>query len=533
MYIFAALFPILFALVLLTVFKVTPGKALFPAWLLTGIAALWLWQMPAVPVLAASVLGVLKALDIILIIFGAVLLLNVLKSSGAIRTVNHSFSAISDDRRIQAMIVAWMFGGFVEGVSGFGAAPALAAPLMVGLGIPAATAVAAALICNTLSVPFAAAGLPVLTTIATLGGAVDDPARFTAALADKLTAVSGLAGLFIPLIMVIFMVCSSKQPGKLKAIGEITPLALFAGAAYIVPWRLTALYFGVELPSIMGAVIGLPLLIGAVKMRFLVPKQVWDFAADEKTVPPQGNESDTPLMPAWQAWLPYFALAASLLIFRFPLLPFKGWFNAVVLHIPDIFGVAGTGLSWRVLNNPGIMPFMMISLFSAWAWHLDSRKLRQVLASTVKQSGQAAVAIAASVAMVQVMVNSAENPAGIPGMLSCIARGTADLLGKYFIAGSPFIGMFGTFFSGSCTVSNILFAPLQFDTAQMLGLDTPLIIALQNIGGGLGSMLRISGVIAACAIVNARGKEGRIILLNCIPAFILAVLAIIFALVLY
>jgi len=143
MYIFAALFPILFALVLLTVFKVTPGKALFPAWLLTGIAALWLWQMPAVPVLAASVLGVLKALDIILIIFGAVLLLNVLKSSGAIRTVNHSFSAISDDRRIQAMIVAWMFGGFVEGVSGFGAAPALAAPLMVGLGIPAATAVAA------------------------------------------------------------------------------------------------------------------------------------------------------------------------------------------------------------------------------------------------------------------------------------------------------------------------------------------------------------------------------------------------------
>jgi len=533
MYTFAAIFPILVALSLLTLFKVSPGKALLPAWILTVLSALWLWQMPPVPVLAASVLGVLKALDIILIIFGAVLLLNVLKTSGAIRTVNNSFSAISDDRRIQAMIVAWMFGGFIEGVSGFGAAPALAAPLLAGLGFPAATAVAAALICNTLSVPFAAAGLPVLTTVSTLGDTVGDPAQFTAAMADKLTVISGLSGLFIPLIMVIFMVCSSKQPRKLKSIVEITPLALFAGAAYIVPWRLTAVYLGVELPSIMGALVGLPLLILAVKLRFLVPAKVWDFAADEKPVLQAESRYDAPLMPAWQAWMPYFVLAASLLVFRFPLLPFRNWFNAVIITIPDIFGVPGTGLSWRILNNPGVMPFCLISLISAWAWHFKVPEQRQVLTATVKQTGQAAIAIAASVAMVQIMVNSAANPAGMPGMLNCIARSMAELLGRFFIAGAPFIGMFGTFFSGSCTVSNILFAPLQFDTARMLNIDPALIVALQNIGGGLGSMLRISGVIAACAIVNARGKEGRIILLNCIPAFILAVLAVIFALVLY
>ena len=137
-----------------------------------------------------------------------------------------------------------------------------------------------------------------------------------------------------------------------------------------------------------------------------------------------------------------------------------------------------------------------------------------------------AIAIAASVAIVQIMVFTAENTSGNPGMLDCVAKAASGLMGRAYLVSSPFIGILGTFFTGSCTVSNILFAPLQYNTAEMLKLSTELTVALQNVGGGLGSMIRLSGVIAACATVNAAGKEGKIILLNLIPATIMALLVV-------
>ena len=106
-------------------------------------------------------------------------------------------------------------------------------------------------------------------------------------------------------------------------------------------------------------------------------------------------------------------------------------------------------------------------------------------------------------------------------------------MGKYFIIISPFIGALGTFFAGSCTVSNILFIQLQFDTGTMLKLPEYIISALQNIGGGIGSMIRLSGVIATCATVNLSNKEGKIILLNMIPLTIFCVLSLIATAVLW
>ena len=144
---------------------------------------------------------------------------------------------------------------------------------------------------------------------------------------------------------------------------------------------------------------------------------------------------------------------------------------------------------------------------------------------------QASIAIAASFAIVQIMIHSSGNVAGIPGMLTVIAVAAADTLGKAYLIASPVIGAMGTFFAGSCTVSNILFGSIQFDTAHISGLSEEVAVALQNIGGGIGSMIRISGVVATCATVNASGKEGKIILINTIPALIIASLMVILALI--
>ena len=156
-----------------------------------------------------------------------------------------------------------------------------------------------------------------------------------------------------------------------------------------------------------------------------------------------------------------------------------------------------------------------------------------IIKNTAKQISGAAIAIASSVALVSVMVISRNNATDIPGMPDAVAVALALLMGKYFIISSPFIGALGTFFAGSCTVSDILFVQLQFDTSAMLNLPSYIVVALQNIGGGIGSMIRLSGVIATCATVKLTGKEGKIILLNIIPLTILCILALIATAVLW
>ncbi|MBO5667767.1 MAG: L-lactate permease [Lentisphaeria bacterium] len=535
MFVFSALLPIIAALILMCRFKVSPGKAMPLAWLLAAVFAVFIWKISWQTALAASIQGVFKSLDIILIIFGAVLLLNVLRHTGAMESINRTFSNISSDRRVQLIVIAWLFSGFIEGASGFGAAPALAAPLLAGLGFPPLIAVATSLICNTLPVPFGAVGIPTVTATATLAGQLErsgiSTETFAGEMVDKFTLISGVSGLFLPLTAIVFMIVAGGGRRKLRSIVEIIPLALISAAAYIIPWRLTALYLGPELPSMTGAVIGLPLILLLIRFRIFIPRYVWDFPGSKPADPQPPAAAQPSGKPAFQAWLPYLAMALSLFILKMPGSVFKN-LPGIKISLPEILNVPGSDASWNILNNPGLMPITIIAVISALCWRVPVQEQFTILRKTVKQISLSAIAIAASVAVVQLMVFSADNPAGIPGMLDCIAIAAAKFFGRAYLAGAPFIGILGTFFTGSCTVSNILFAPLQYNTADMLGLSTTLVIALQNIGGGLGSMIRISGVIAACATVNASGKEGKIILLNTIPAIIMGIITVICALVL-
>ncbi len=556
MYIFLGLLPIAAPLLLMTLWRVAPGKALAWSWLGTCVLGLAVWQMSPLRILAASLFGLLKGIDIILIIFGAVLLLNILDRSRAVLTINRTFAHISRDRRIQVIIIAWLFSAFIEGASGFGAAPALAAPLLVGLGFPAVTAVVVALICNTLPVPFGAVGIPVITGFSTLEHNLDRLGMahdvFAGDVLEQLTGIFALPGIFLPLIAVATMLILARDRYWRRSLLEITPLCLFSGLAYVIPWRYTALWFGPELPSLIGAVVALPLVIGCVKLGLLVPRRVWDFPAENNPIPadnaPQVDTAvgtdgiapapngvkPAPPMPVWKAWLPYALIALTLLLTRLPMLPCKALLGQLLrVDLPPLFGVAGTAFRWSALNNPGILPFMAVALAAALIFGMRSRALWQLVQCSEKQVRGAAIAIAASVAMVQVMIFSDVNGADAPDMLATIAKGASDLMGRAFMVGSPFIGMLGTFLSGSCTVSNILFISIQFDTAHLLGISESLLAALQNVGGSLGCMIRLSGVVAACATVNAAGQEARIILINCVPVMILGGLALLAAWLLY
>lgn len=530
MLVIAALLPIFTALLLMCRFKMSPGKAMPAAWLLAVILANRIWYMELPVATAATVLGIFKSLDIIFIIFGALLLLNVMQQSGAMKSINLTFSKISSDRRIQLLVIAWLFSGFIEGASGFGAAPALAAPLLATLGFPPLIAVVTALICNTLPVPFGAVGIPVKTTMSTLNSQLlksgIEPEAFEALFLKDLTIVSGISGIVLPLLAISAMIILSGGKRKLRSILEIAPLAIFAAAAYIIPWMLTAVFLGPELAAMAGTVVGLPLILLCIKYGILVPEYVWDFPEKNEAAIPDETPEITPNIPAFKAWMPYAALAVTLLILRMPGSVFLKILNSVTIIMPEISCLRGSSATWNILNNPGLIPISIIAVVSALCWKIPAKKQWIILKSTVSQIKMSAIAIAASVAIVQIMVFTAENTSGNPGMLDCVAKAASGLMGRAYLVSAPFIGILGTFFTGSCTVSNILFAPLQYNTAEMLKLSTELTVALQNVGGGLGSMIRLSGVIAACATVNAAGKEGKIILLNLIPATIMALLAV-------
>lgn len=538
-----ALTPIIAAMILMGAFRVSPQISLGAALLVSAGLGFFVWGMPADVIAGAAVLGVLKALDIILIIFGAIFLLNVLGKSGALAAINDSFSRISSDRRVQTVVLAWLFSGFIEGAAGFGAAAALTAPLLVGLGFPAVAAVSVALICNTMPVPFGGAGTPVLTVQKTLAESISaagmDTGTFMASAIEHTAGIFSVSGTFLPLIAVSFLVLTTSRERRLSSILEIAPFCLFAGLAYTVPWYFSARFLGPELPSMIGAVVGLPIVIAGVKFGFLIPRFVWRFPGEERASVPAGtpNAAGTAgdganKMSALKAWLPYAAIAAILVLTRLEFLPFREMLSSFG-RVTVEKGFFPGRFDWAFFNNPGVIPFLPVAVAAGLCFKLKPREIFGVCRASGKQIAAAAVAIAASVAMVQVMTYSGAGTAELPGMLTAVAEAAAALAGSAFPIISPLLGALGAFFSGSCTVSSILFVSIQFDTAKLLSLPQETIVALQLVGGGIGSMIRISGVIAACATVNAGGKESRIMAVCCVPVAILIVLSLLAAEVLY
>lgn len=537
MYAFMAFLPILATIILMVGFNWSAKKALPVAWVLAAAIALGIWRMDFSYVMSYSVFGVLKAIDVLIIIFGAILLMNTLKQSGAMATINSGFSGITQDRRIQAVIIGWMFGSFIEGAAGFGTPAALAGPLLVGLGFPPLAAAMVALIYDSTSVSFGAVGTPIFGTMSTISGNLAavgaDAEAFKLSLTNWVAITHSLIGIFIPLLGICMM---TKFFGKQRSIKDglaAAPFAIFAGLAFVVPYVLIALFFGPELPSLVGAFIGLAIVIFAAKRGFLMPKKEWDFpdasewSDDWKSTVDMGDVGAA-TMSLVKAWTPYALIAIILVITRIPALGLKSLLSSQVITIRNVMGMEGLnyGLRWAYL--PGTIPFILIAVTTHFIHGMKGEQIKVAWKTTFKQITGAAIALFAGVAMVQLMLNSGVNGAGIESMLTEMAKAAANISGAAYPFFAPFIGVLGAFMSGSNTVSNILFSSLHFETATILDMPQVLIVALQVIGGAVGNMICVNNVVAACATVGALGSEGKIIRRNAIPTFIYGIAAAIF-----
>ncbi len=529
-----ALLPIATVFVLLVVLARSAKFSMFVAYVVTVATALLVWGTELNKILGATVNGFVTAVSLLYIVFGAILMLYTLEESGGIRSIRSGFTSISPDRRVQAIIIAWLFGSLIEGASGFGTPAAIAAPLLVAIGFPAMAAVMVTLIIQSTPVSFGAVGTPILVGVRTgLEGQpiVDStiaPTPFFDYLLEitvKVATLHGIVGFLIPLILVGMLTRFFGANRSFREGFRIWKFALFAGLAFTVPYYIIAIILGPEFPSLLGGIIGLLIVVPAAKRGFLIPTEVFDFPPRKDWDPAwvgklddlEDHHARKPVMPLLKAWAPY-VLVVLLLVLTRTVGPLKAWLNSpeVTIALDNLFS-SGINARVQVLYLPGTI-LILASVFTYFYHGMKARDYGKALRSSGTAMIAAAPALLLAVPMVQVFINSASDT--LASMPIVLAEGVSSVVGYAWPMFAPLIGAMGAFVAGSNTISNMMFSLFQFSTAEQIGLGAAgagTVVALQAIGGAAGNMICVHNVVAASATVGLTDREGEIIRKTLIP----------------
>ena len=554
MYAILAFIPIIVTVVLMVAFNWPAKRALPLAWVLAAIIGVAVWKMSIGAVALQTVIGFLEAFAVLVIIFGAILIMNTLSSSGAMAAINGMFTGISPDARIQAVIIGFIFGAFIEGAAGFGTPAALAAPLLISVGFPPLAAAVVALIYNSVPVCYGAVGTPTNSAMATLGESVTSLGGNVDSFKADLTffsAVNMAIGAFfivtIGIILLVTMFGKDAEHKKVSKAFEILPFIIFVCVVFDVIYLLIAKFIGPELVSLVAAVITLFVVLFTSKKGFLMPKNIWTFGEKETwdhswlstTEVPEPKQSDMSLV---KAWIPYLLIGLALVITRvWSTLQPDSWAGAMKAFKVTLPLFGGASWSWTILWNPGII-FIIVGLITIPLHGMNGDTVKEAWKNSFTQVKGAAIALLFGVAMVYIFRNSANDgiqvsymidgrTAGLGSMLTMMADGLGSIFRGAYIVIAPLIGVLGSFMSGSNTVSNTLFSSLQFETATLVGLPQVIIVALQNNGGAIGNMVCVNNVVSACATTGTNGNEGKIIRTNFLPCIVYCVIVIVVSLI--
>ena len=423
--------PILVVMVFLVVMRWPASSAMPLSYLTAAGLALLVWKVSASQVAAATVKGLIVAVSLLYIIFGAILLLNTLQESGAIRSIRDGFTSVSPDRRIQVIIIAWLFGSFIEGSAGFGTPAAVAVPLLVGLGFPAMAAVVSGMIIQSTPVSFGALGTPILVGVQT--GLSGDAAVIDWAMAQgvvqgdgsfdsyalmvqigwRVALLHAITGALIPLIMVSLLTRFFGPERSLLHGLQCWRFAIAASLAMTIPYTLVAVYLGPEFPSLFGALIGLAIMVTVARRGWLMPDKgkPWGFGPSEKWDPEWNGLIEikdhpalgTERMGLLKAWMPYLLVAGLLVLTRLKVLPMVDWLRGVKLEWKQIFG-SNISASVEPLYLPGTI-FLLVSVITFGLHGMTVSGFRRAWGQSIRTVIKASVALIFTVPMVQVFLN--------------------------------------------------------------------------------------------------------------------------------
>ncbi|MGF3105592.1 L-lactate permease [Rossellomorea sp. DUT-2] len=537
-----SLTPVLAVLIFLVILRFPASVAMPVSFLLTAILSLVFWKIPIVQIGAASIEGIIIAFTILWIVFGAILLLNTLQNSGAMETIRNGFSMITPDRRVQVIIIAWLFGSFIEGAAGFGTPAALAAPLLVALGFPPLAAVSLALIADSSAVSFGAVGTPVMVGIdqglrqgGTLAGQVEQALGaqpmidYLSGVAIRAVSIDLFIGSMIPLLLVVMLTRFFGQNHSWKEGLVLWKFSLFAGLSFTIPALLVATFIGPEFPSIIGGLVGLMIVIPAAKKGFLLPDETWDFKAQEG---PMTEFVPDKKMPIWLAWIPYLLVAVLLVLTRLDLLPIKEWLRSVKVGWSNILGT-DISTQFEPLYLPGTI-FVLVMALTFLIHKMNRHQIEATFRQSLFTIKGSIISLMAAVPMVRIFINSGVNESDLVSMPMELATLVSGLTGEGWPFVAPLIGALGSFISGSATFSNMMFSLFQFSVADQIGADQQTVLSLQVLGANAGNMVCVLNVVAAASVVQLSGKEGQIIRITVVPMLLYVLLSGSFgALVLY
>ncbi len=478
---FLALVPIIGLMLALGVFKVPAHWATPGAWLVTAVLALVFWQFAPATLLGATAEGAAFALwPIMLVIIAAILTYHLAEETGSLTTIKTMLTGITGDKRIQVLILAWGFGGFLEAVAGYGTAVAIPASILAILGFNPLFAAVISLIANTVPTAFGAVGIPV-STLAALTGL--DPAKLSLAVGLQLT----------PFIILVPFALVMLTGGGFKALKGVWGITLVSGVSFAIPQLLAAAFLGPELPALLGAVVS------------LISTIVWARVFHRDSVQSTDDSSGAAAAPVTLqqgvlAWLPYLLILVIILLASKLVPPV----NEALGHLKStfVFFDGGRSVDFKWVATPGVLIILAAILGSLLQGAKPGRIVR-TFGKTVWKLNQSTITVVSILAMAKIMDYS--------GMIGNLAQVLVAVTGSLYPLFAPMIGALGTFVTGSDTSSNILFGKLQMTVAQKTGLDAFWLAAANTAGATAGKMISPQSIAVATSATGLTGQEGKIL----------------------
>lgn len=471
-----AMIPVLWLIVSLGVLKMPAHKTCSFTVILTLAIAIICWRMKFIDGITATVEGMAIALwPILLVIVAALFTYNLAVETKTMDVIKKMLSSITTDKRIQVLILAWGFGGFLEAVAGYGTAVAIPASILASLGFNPLFAAVICLLANTVPTAFGALGIPV-TTLATVTG-------LEVVHLSYVTSIQ-LAG-FIVLIPFLLVILTEKS---IKALKGVVGITLVSGITFAVPQIFIAKYLGADLPALVASICSMACTILMAKVM-----------NKEKV---ETKEDKIGLKEGVLAWLPYILLCGLILIAS-PLVPSINSLLAKAssnIHIYTGDATSTTSFSW--INTPGMM-ILIATFIAGLIQKLKFTYMLDVLKRTVIQLKTSFITIMSIVAISKIMSHS--------GMTSSISFGLCAITGSFYPLIAPLLGAIGTFVTGSDTSANILFGALQTEAAKSLSIDPYWIAAANTAGATAGKMISPQSIAIATSATGLIGSEGKIL----------------------
>jgi lactate permease len=464
------------------------------------------YRMPAELAFASAGFGACFGLfPIGWLVLAAVFFYRLQVQSGAFDVVKRSVARLSPDRRMQALLVAFSFGAFIEGAAGFGTPVAVSAAMLMGLGFPGLLAAGVSLIANTAPVAFGSLGIPIITLAKMIES---DPERLPAVE----MALSAMAGRQLPFFAVIVPIWLTAVLSGWRGVRQCWPAILVCGGTFGLLQFLVSNFHG---PTAVDVVAGAGSLLAlALLLQWWQPKEVFRLPGDsvEKT---RGETIDDPPRTVMWAWAPWAAL--SVFVFLWALPPVKSRMNQLVgtsVEVPRLHNAVARGLEVAKTPTPERAVYEFFPLTAAGtalftAAVLSAFWLRVPAVDFFRTFGRTLWDMKVALATIAMMLALAYVTK------YCGSDGTMGLAfthaGWWYPFFAPMLGWLGVALTGSDTASNALFGGLQKITAEKLSLDPILICASNSTGGVMGKMIDAQSIVVAAVATNEHGKEGAIL----------------------